>query len=127
MNNIIIDSSAWIEYFKVHKEFLFIDELIDNNTVCTNEFILTELIPSIMYKKENHLAELLNGLVKYEIKTDWKELQNYQLLNLKHGNNNIGIVDLIIVQNCIQNKLKLVSRDKHFILMSEYIPIEIYT
>jgi predicted nucleic acid-binding protein len=127
MNNVLIDSSAWIEYFKVHKEFSFIDDLIDSNKLCINELILTELLPSIIHKKEKHLAELLNGLVKYEIKIDWKELQSYQLLNLKHGNNNIGIADLIIAQNCIQNNLKLVSRDKHFALMAEYLPIGIYT
>jgi predicted nucleic acid-binding protein len=126
MNGILIDSSAWIEYFKVHKEFLFIDNLIDNNKVCINDLILAELLPSIIHRKEKHLAELLNNITKYEIEVDWDELQKFQVLNLRHGNNNIGIADLIIIQNCIQNKLKLVTRDKHFSLMSKYLPLEIY-
>jgi predicted nucleic acid-binding protein len=127
VNNILIDSSAWIEYFRVHKGFRFIDDLIDNNTLCTNDLILTELLPSIKQKRENHLAQLLGSLVKYEVKIDWNELQDYQLLNLKHGNNNMGIADLIIAQNCIQNKLRIVAPDKHFLLMSEYLPLEIYS
>jgi predicted nucleic acid-binding protein len=125
MNDILIDSSAWIEYFRAHKGFRFIDELIDNNTLCTNDLILTELLPSIKQKKENGLADLLNSLINYEIAIDWNELRDYQLLNLKHGNNNIGIADLIIVQNCIQNGLKLVTWGKHFLLMAKYLPLEI--
>jgi predicted nucleic acid-binding protein len=126
MSNILIDSSAWIEYFKVHENFLFIDDLIDNNSLCTNDLILTELLPSIIHKKEHHLADLLNTIAKYDIVIDWQELQKYQELNLKHGNNNIGIADLIIVQNSIQNNLKIVSADKHFKTMEKYLPLETY-
>jgi predicted nucleic acid-binding protein len=126
MSNILIDSSAWIEYFKVYENFLFIDDLIDNNTLCTNDLILTELLPSIIHKKEHHLADLLNTIAKYDIVIDWQELQEYQKINLKHGNNNIGIADLIIAQNSIQNNLKIVSADKHFSTMAKYLPLEIY-
>jgi predicted nucleic acid-binding protein len=73
-----------------------------------------------------HIAELLNNITKYEIKINWAELQRFQALNLRHGNNNIGIADLIIIQNCVQNKLKLATRDKHFSSMSKYLPLEIY-
>jgi hypothetical protein len=76
MNTILVDSSAWIEYFKTHKEYAFIDDLLDNNTICTNDLILTELVPSIIHKKEKPLILLLNSIVRYEIKIDWKELQD---------------------------------------------------
>ena len=126
MNNIVIDSSAWIEYFKGNQKYYFIKELIFNNTICTNDIILTELLPSIIHKKENNLAELLNSMTKYVLSINWQEIRNIQILNLKHGNNNIGISDIIIVQNCLQNNLKLVANDKHFVAMSKYIQIEIY-
>ena len=124
MNN-LIDSSAWIEYFKGNKKYNFITELIYNNAICTNEIILTELLPSIIHKKEKKLAELLNSLKKYLLTIDWQEIRNIQILNLKHGNNNIGISDIIIAQNCIQNNLKLVTNDKHFYVMSKYLPIDV--
>ena len=124
MNN-LIDSSAWIEYFKGNKTYNFITELIYNNAICTNEIILTELLPSIIHKKEKKLAELLNSLKKYLVTIDWQEIRNIQILNLKHGNNNIGISDIIIAQNCIQNNLKLVTNDKHFYVMSKYLPIDV--
>jgi predicted nucleic acid-binding protein len=126
MKNNIIDSSAWIEYFKGNLEFLFITDLIYNNSICINDIILTELVPSIIHKKEHHLADTINNVKKYDLLIDWDEIRRFQLLNIKKGNNNIGITDLIIVQNCIQNNLKLIHYDKHFTVMSKYIKFEIY-
>jgi predicted nucleic acid-binding protein len=123
MSSILIDSSAWIEYFRGNKENLFITELIKNNSICTNDMILTELLPSVIQKKEKKLVALMNSIIKYAIEIIWNELQYLQLMNLQHGNNNVPVTDLIIVQNCLQNDLSIVARDKHFKLMSEYIPI----
>jgi predicted nucleic acid-binding protein len=127
MSDNIIDSSAWIEYFKGNEECSFIRELIYNNALCTNDIILTEILPSIIHKKENKLVDLLNSLRKKILLIDWQEIQNIQILNLKKGNNNIGISDIIIAQNCIQNDLKIITRDKHFKAMAKYIPLKIYT
>ena len=122
----IIDSSAWIEYFKGNQKYYFIKDLIYCNAICTNDIILTELIPSIIHKKENDLAELLTSITKYELSIDWQEIRHMQTVNLKNGNNNVGIADIVIVQNCMQNNLKLITNDKHFIAMAKYIPFDIY-
>ncbi|MDR0723682.1 MAG: PIN domain-containing protein [Endomicrobium sp.] len=117
--NILIDSSAWIEYFKGNKSFLFVNDLIINNAVTTNELILTELLPFILHKKEFELIDLLCNIKKLEIKINWEELRSFQLININNGNN-IGIPDLIIAQNCIQNKGKLLSCDKHFKTITKF-------
>ena len=83
-------------------------------------------MPSIIHKKEYKLAELLNCVKKYPLIIDWQEIRNIQLLNMKHGNNNIGISDIIIAQNSIQNDLKIAVHDKHFTAMAQYIPVKIY-
>jgi predicted nucleic acid-binding protein len=124
--NILVDSSVWIEYFKGAKKYLFINDLIDRNVICTNDIILTELLPSIMHKKEHKLAELLNYINKYTLNIDWQEIRTIQLLNMKHGNNNIGISDIILAQNSIQNDLEIVAHDKYFAAMARYIPLKIY-
>jgi predicted nucleic acid-binding protein len=126
MNNNIIDSSAWIEYFRGNRDYYFITDLIYNNAICTNDIILTELLPSIIHKKENKLAELLTSVNKYALTIDWEGIRNMQILNLERGNNNVGISDIIIAQNCIQNNLNLITNDKHFKTMSKYIPLKIY-
>ncbi|GHV96689.1 twitching motility protein PilT [Spirochaetia bacterium] len=127
MNNVLIDSSVWIEYFRGNKAYQFIKVLIYNNMTCTNDLILTELLPSIRRKKEMHLEELLNSITKYEVKINWQELQDFQLLNFKHGYNNIGVTDLIIAQNCLRNNLNIIAEDKHFKEMAEYLPLKIFT
>jgi predicted nucleic acid-binding protein len=126
MKDNIIDSSAWIEYFKGNRIYSFITDLIYTNAICTNDIILTELLPSIIHKRENKLANILNSLRKNILIIDWQEIRNIQILNLKHGNNNVGISDIIIVQNCIQNESKLITNDKHFKIMAKYIPLKLY-
>ena len=122
----LVDSSAWIEYFRGNQKYIFLNDLINSNVICTNDIILTELLPSIIHKKEQTLAELLKSVKNYKLNIDWQEIRDMQLLNLKKGNNNIGISDLIIVQNCIQNELRLITNDKHFDVMSKYFNLEMY-
>ena len=126
MNDILVDSSVWISYFKSRKEFSFMDDLIDDYRICINDVILTELLPSIMHQKEFVLANLLRSINKYDMNINWQEIQNYQLLNIKNGNNKVPITDVLIAQNCIRNDLILLTLDKHLILMKNYLPLQIY-
>jgi len=126
MNDILVDSSVWISYFKSREEFSFIDDLIDDYRICINDVILTELLPSIMHQKEFVLANLLRSINKYDMNINWQELQNYQLLNIKNGNNKVPITDVLIAQNCIRNDLILLTLDKHLIFMKNYLPLQIY-
>jgi len=124
MNN-LVDTSAWIEYFKGNKKYAFLSNLILTNTICTNDIVLSELLPSIIYRREDQLADLLDSLNKYRLTVDWQEVRDIQLLNIKHGNNNIGVADIIIAQNCMQNNLKLIAHDKQFEAMSKYITLKL--
>jgi len=72
----LIDSSAWIEYFKGNRKYAFLGDFIKSNAICTNEMILAELIPSIIHKKEKKLAELLNAVKKYILLIDWMEIRS---------------------------------------------------
>lgn len=124
--NILIDSSAWIEFFRGNLKYLFIKDLISANAICINDIILSELLPSIIHRKEHTLAKLLSNIRKCVMTVDWQEIRTMQLSNLKHGSNNIGISDIIIVQNCLQNRLKIVAHDKHFMVMAKYLPLVVY-
>jgi predicted nucleic acid-binding protein len=122
----LIDSSAWIEFFKGNNDFSFIFDFIENNNICTNDVILTELLPSMIHKKEYKLIELMNSIYHYDIDINWNDVKEYQIKNLQHGNNNVPITDVIIAQNCIENNLTIVTRDKHFGLMAKYLPISVF-
>jgi predicted nucleic acid-binding protein len=83
-------------------------------------------LPSIKHKKETGLAELLTTIYTFPLTIDWNEIRAFQLMNFKNGNNNIGISDIIIAQNSIQNNLEIVTEDKHFRLMSSYLPLTFF-
>ena len=122
MNNILVDSSIWIEYFNASKRIdcSILDEMLDSNLVCTNDLILAELIPFLKVQKQNELIELMNFITKIPLMIDWPDIIKIQKSNLKHGINKTGIPYLIIMQNVIRNNLKLYSLDNHFTLMRKY-------
>jgi predicted nucleic acid-binding protein len=123
---VLVDSSVWIEYFKGNESTLPLNELIDSNNLCINDLILSELLPSINQKNENDLKELLLTITKIELEIDWHQIIAMQTLNLKNGINKVGIADLIIAQNAIENDLELFAFDKHFILMSVLHDLRIF-
>jgi predicted nucleic acid-binding protein len=128
MSQLLLDSSVWIEYFrdsnsKVSSE---VDKLIDIGNIFTNKLILTEIIPYLKVKKQSQLIHILESLECFNISIDWKQIIEFQIINLKNGINKIGIPDLIILQNSIQNQCTLFTLDKHFKLMSKVHKLDLY-
>jgi len=120
MNKVLVDSSVWISFFKGAEESKILFPLIEANQLCINDLILAELIPSLNHKKEHEIAKLLQSIERPPLDIDWVEIMRMQTLNLKHGINKVGIPDLIIVQNAMQNNICLLSFDKHFTLMKSH-------
>lgn len=116
---VLVDISIWIDYFKSGKNPEKLDYLIDENLVVINELILTELLPLLVLRREQKLIGLLEKIQKYPIQINWNELVEYQVQCLKSGTSGVGIPDLIIAQNAIQNNLPVYSIDKHFSFMQE--------
>lgn len=102
---VLVDTSVWIEYFKGTGRAAALNELINNNALCINNLVLAELIPSINLKKESKLKRLLLTVNQIDIEIDWDEIVDMQTKNLLNGINKVGIPDLIIAQNAINNNL----------------------
>ena len=122
--SVLVDSSVWIEYFKnggIDK----LDRLIEEDLACVNELILTELIPAAKLKNEIDILEGLQALSMIPLNVDWKIVRDYQLMNLQNGINNVGIPDLIILQQVIDEKITLFSFDKHFRLMQNQLNFDL--
>ncbi|HOV38655.1 MAG TPA: PIN domain-containing protein [Spirochaetales bacterium] len=117
MNQILLDTSIWIEYFRYSDKYSIVSELIKENQICINELILAELMPYLYVKKENEIIESLKLIEKIEIRINWEMIIQMQIKNLKNGINKVGIPDLILAQNVIDNDLILFTIDKHFIQM----------
>lgn len=125
MKKILVDSSVWISYFRDENAHIRLDELIENNQICTNDLILAELIPFLQVKKQVDIVDLMLELPKADISINWEFIINLQIRNLQNGINKVGIPDLMLVDHSISNNLILYSEDKHFRLMQEHASFEL--
>jgi predicted nucleic acid-binding protein len=123
---VLVDSSVWIDYFKSGERSEELDYLIDNNLIYINDLILTELIPSLKLQHQSSLIAALKEVAKLPLSIHWQQIQELQLSCLKNGINGIGIPDLIIAQNAMQNVCFIFSLDKHFSLMQEVLNCKVY-
>jgi predicted nucleic acid-binding protein len=124
MNKVLVDSSVWISFFKGTDEGKLLLPLLDSNGACVNDLILAELIPFLNQKKELVLVGLLRSIEKISIEIDWDDIIRMQNINLRNGINRVGVPDLIIAQNAIQHKLRLLSLDGHFEMMKKHIGLK---
>lgn len=121
---VLVDSSVWIDYFK-SGNIPLLDQMIREDLVCINDLILTELSPFLEHRGRHDILENLLELEKIPLSIDWQLIQKYQLLNLQKGVNKVGIPDLIIMQQVIQERIALFSFDKHFKFMQAYLNFEL--
>ncbi len=124
---VLVDTSVWIDYFRSGDKSTKLDTLIDENLVVTNDLILAELLPLLIIRKESNVVTLLKSVKNNIVHPDWDEIIDYQVSCLKSGSTGIGIPDLLIAQNSIQNNISVYSIDKHFKFMCKAnIGIELY-
>jgi len=118
---ILVDTSIWIDYFRSGKNSTQLDLYIDQNIICVNNLILAELIPYLKIRKQQRLIKLLYNITNIQLDINWQKIIEYQTTCVQHGINKIGIPDLIILDNIIQNDLVLYTLDKHFTLIKKNI------
>lgn len=123
--SVLVDSSIWIDYFRGGAKSEVMDSYIDENIICTNRLILSELIPNLRIRNQDKLIDLLIEISKIPLNINWNLIIEYQTICLKNGINKVGIPDLILVDNAIQNDLILFSLDNHFKLISEYLDLKL--
>jgi len=126
MSKALVDTSIWINYFRNKKQHNKLISLIEQDIICTNQIILSELVPSLIHSKQNELLEIIQNVEIIPVIIDWEIIINYQVLNLANGINKVGLIDLVIVQNTIDNNLILYSNDTHFNLMSKILKFEVF-
>lgn len=122
----LVDSSIWIDYFRGAGQPAVVDLLIEENVVVANDLILAELIPALHLRRQKRLIALLREVKRYPIAIDWDDITSMQIMCMRNGIHGVGIPDLIIAQNAIQHDLHLLASDKHFDLMSKYIPLSLH-
>lgn len=125
MKKVLVDSSVWISYFRDKSAHQNLDDLIENNQICTNDLVLSELLPFLHLKKRAIVIDLMLELPKTDLYINWEFIINLQIHNLKNGINRVGIPDLILVDNVLANNLILFAEDKHFKLMQNHFDFDL--
>lgn len=121
---VLVDSSVWIDYFKNGGSDL-LSKLLEEDFVCINELIFTEIAPILIKTNQTEVVESLRSLEFVPLNIDWVSVRNYQVLNLRNGINKVGIPDLIILQQVVEEKIALFSLDKHFSLIKKHVQFEL--
>ena len=120
---VLVDSSVWIDYFRGGGNSDRLDVLIDENILVINDLILAELIPFLKTQNQHKLINLLNFVEQLDMNIDWEQIIDFQYKCLRNGINGIGIPDLIIAQNALQNHCEIYSLDQHFKLMKKTLEL----
>jgi predicted nucleic acid-binding protein len=124
--SVLVDSSAWIDYFRNARDADALELLIEQDLVVVNDLILAEIIPALQIRKENRLISLLRIVKRQPMVIEWDRIIEMQVICLKNGIHGVGLSDLIIAQNAIQCGNRLLSNDKHFPLMAKFLPLDLY-
>ncbi len=122
---ILVDSSIWIDYFRSGNNSGKLDIYIDQNLICINDLILAELVPFLKVNKQFRVIKLLYNITRIPLDIDWQNIINIQTVCIQNGINQVGIPDLVILDNLIQNDLILFTLAKHFSLINKHIIFEI--
>jgi len=123
--SILVDTSVWIEYFRKGSESAKLDALIDEDVIVINDLIIAELAPFLKVRNEGGIIRLLMKIRKLGLSIDWDQIIEYQTACLKNGLNGVGIPDLIVAQNAIQNHCKVYTLDRHFSQMKDILKLRL--
>ena len=122
---VLVDTSIWVDYLRSGNFTEKLDYFIDENLIVTNDLILAELVPFLRVRKQKKLISLLRNIKRLDLFIDWNQIIDYQYKCLKNGINAVGIPDLIIAQNAIQNDCEIFTQDNHFSLMRNILSLNI--
>ncbi|HLC86000.1 MAG TPA: PIN domain-containing protein [Candidatus Nanoarchaeia archaeon] len=114
----LLDTSAWVEYFKATQKGTKIKKLIENSVVYTSAISLAELPKWI---KENNLdldwaidqVKVNSTILSTDESLFIDSGKNY--VDLRKLNKKIGLIDTIIYTTAILNHLDLMTTDSDFI------------
>ncbi len=122
---VLVDTSIWVDYLRYGNFTEKLDYFIDENLIVTNDLILAELAPFLKVRNQKKLISLLRNIRRLDLFIDWNQIIDYQYKCLKNGINAVGIPDLIIAQNAIQNDCEIFSQDNHFFLIRDILSLNI--
>ncbi|MBI2027185.1 MAG: hypothetical protein HYS98_05210 [Deltaproteobacteria bacterium] len=110
---ILVDTSVWIEFFKVHEPWhTSLTMLLEERQVTTLECIFGELLQGAKSHKEvNFILEYWNYLNKIDVENLWIEGGKLSFKN-KFISKGVGLIDIVILCAAVNSHSKLWTLDQ---------------
>jgi predicted nucleic acid-binding protein len=111
--NYIFDSSVWIDLSRNNKKVIEITSpIINKDRVVLVDLIMAEVLRGVTSSKDYELLEQYFLSFKI-VSTSWIDVAKLAFKVARHGHNP-PLADLYIAHCAINNKLSLITRDRHF-------------
>ncbi|HEV8611610.1 MAG TPA: PIN domain-containing protein [Thermoanaerobaculia bacterium] len=127
MNLAVIDTSAWISYFRGDGSAVRrIDPVLADGTAAVTGPIVAEVLSGAATRAEfEHLRELFRGLERLADPPElWDRVAEARYALARKGHQG-ALVDLAIAVTCHEGGDRLVTRDRGFRAIARVIPIEL--
>ena len=127
---ILVDTSAWIEYFRngVPSVVRKVEKCLGEEDVAIGDLIYCEIMQGIYSETQRkQVEEMFLSLPRFEMvgfEVASKSAANYRLLRSK-GVTVRKTIDVIIGTFCVEHDLPLIHHDRDFDLMAAHIGLKI--
>lgn len=125
---ILVDTSAWIEFFKKKDPYYrVVLELIDNAKICCVGIVFAELLQGAKSQKElDVLKEFLYVFDFLPETTEmWRKAGELSYL-LRQKGKTVGLSDCYISVTANSNNAKLLTLDRHFEVIGKETGLNLY-
>jgi len=128
---VIVDSSAWIEYFRDGEPSVVecVDQCLDRELAAIGDLVYCEVLQGIKFSRERQtIYSLFLTLPQYEMvgfPIAERAASNYRLLRSR-GVTVRKTIDVIIGTFCAENDFSIIHYDRDFDLMADHIGLEIW-
>lgn len=126
---ILIDTSAWIEYFNdtEHRVVNDIEFVLDYELVCLGDLVYCEVLQGIKSKRELDIVKKVFGTLQKDIMGGFdvceKASENYKYLR-DTGVTVRKTIDIIIGTFCLENGYEIIHNDRDFTYMEKYLGLK---
>ena len=129
MNKVIVDTSAWIEFFRPQGAAPLreaIKLLISESRILLPGIIRTEILRGTRSREEYEmLDDLLKGLTYLPVAEDfWERLSQFSFDLLRKGLT-VPLTDTYVALVAMENNARILHCDKHFDLIAQERRLEI--
>ncbi len=127
---IVVDTSAWIDYFngKIAPHTDRLDKDLGIERVIIGDLIIAELLQGFRNNNDYKIARTLIERLEYRDfagkEVSIKAADNYRYLR-KRGVTVRKTIDVIIATFCIENGFSLIHNDKDFEAFEKYLDLKI--